>query len=481
MKLRILALIEFLVIVVLAVALVAQFISLKQTKAVVREPETPGESTLRYTPPPPPKFSVLGIKKLVELKRTFTPRVTKITDCIYYASGYAIGGVQMVITDEGLVIIDTTESKEAAREILGEFRKITDKPIRYVIYTHGHMDHICGSKVFMEKGTEVIATEDAVKFLRKDFGWLGEFHRRSRHNQLGDLAEAYARKIPFNSPFRLPTLTEGKDFVWPTITFDQAYSFVLGGKRFELYHTMGETPDHLMVWLPDEKALFCGDLYYLSFPNLSSPMLEPRPVQGWYESLERMIAMEAEYLIPGHTAALTGAANVRETLTHRVRAIRYVYEESIKCINEGRSVEAAVQAIKLPEELAPMKQLEEGYGRVEWAVRGIYQGETGWYDGRGTHLNPLPPGYRARELVTLAGGADKILARAIDLQDKGEHQLVCELCDIVLEANSQDKLAHMVKANSLEYLAYASGNLNMFGFYRSAASLELQGAGVKPE
>ncbi|MGD8985350.1 MAG: alkyl/aryl-sulfatase [Desulfobacteraceae bacterium] len=480
MKLRILALIEFLVIVALAVALVAQFISLKKTKAVVREPKAPGESTLRYTPPPPPKFSVIGIKKLAELKRTFTPRVTKITDHIYYASGYALGGVQMVITNEGLVIIDTTESKEAAKEILREFRKITDKPIRYIIYTHGHVDHICGSKVFMEKGTEVIATEDAVNFLRKDFGWLDEFQNRSRHNQFGDVAEAYARKIPIKAPFRLPTLTEGKDFVWPTITFEREYTFVLGGKRFELFHTIGETPDHLMLWLPDEKALFCGDLYYLSFPNLSSPMLEPRPVRGWYESLERMIAMEPEYLIPGHTSAIIGAGKVRQALTHHSRAIRYVYEQTIKCINEGKSVEEAVQTIKLPEELAQTKQLEEGYGRVDWSVRGIYQGEVGWYDGRGTKLNPLPPGYRARELVALAEGADKILARAIDLQKKGEHQLVCELCDVVLEANSDDKLAHIVKANSLEYLAYASGNLNMFGFYRSAASLERQAAGVKP-
>ena len=172
MKLKLLALFEFLVIVALAVALLAQFISLKQVKAVVREPKAPGESTLRYTPPPPPKISVEGMKKVAELKRVFTPRVTKITDQIYYASGYAIGGVQMVITDEGLVVIDTTESKEAAREILGEFRKITDRPIKYIIYTHGHIDHICGSSVFMEKGTEVIATRDTVEFLRKDFGIL---------------------------------------------------------------------------------------------------------------------------------------------------------------------------------------------------------------------------------------------------------------------------------------------------------------------
>lgn len=63
----------------------------------------------------------------------------------------------------------------------------------------------------------------------------------------------------------------------------------------------------------------------------------------------------------------------------------------------------------------------------------------------------------------------------------GEHQLVCELCDVVLEANLEDKWAHIVKAHSLEYRAYASGNSNRFGFYCSTASLECQAAGVKAE
>ncbi len=480
MKLKILASFEFLLILVLVAALVTQYVSLRETKPVVREPEMPGESTLRYAPPPPPEVSMNLIKRVHDLRKVFTPRITKITDDIYYASGYALGGVQMVITDQGLVIIDTTESKETAKVILEEFRKITDKPIRYIIYTHGHVDHVCGSTVFMEEGAQVIATRETVDFLSKDFGSLGRFHNRSRHIQFGDIAEDYALERAYEPPVHLPTLEQSKDFVWPTITFDREYTFVLGGKRFELYHTVGETPDHLMVWLPHEKALFCGDLYYLSFPNLSSPMLEPRPVRGWYESLERMVAMQAEYLIPGHTSAVIGANNVREALTSHARAIRYVYEETIKSIDEGKSVKEAVRSIKLPEEMAQRTQLREAYGRVDWSVRGIYQGETGWYDGRGTHLDPLPPRFRARELVALTGGADKILARTIELQKKGEHQLVCELCDIVLEANPEDKMARIIKASSLEYLAYSCDNLNMFGFYRSAASLERQAAGVKP-
>ena len=144
-------------------------------------------------------------------------------------------------------------------------------------------------------------------------------------------------------------------------------------------------------------------------------------------------------------------------------------------------MEEAVQTVRLPDALAGLPFLQEYYGRVDWSVRGIYRGTTGWYDGRGTTLAPLPPGHRARETLGLAGGADKILARAIDLQKKGEHQLACELCDIVIDANPEDKLARVIKAGSLDALAYTGGNLNMFGFYRSAAALEREAAGVKPQ
>ncbi len=478
MKAKIIALIELVVIIVLAGALVTQCVSFKKTGPVVREPAAPGESTLSYTPPPPPKFPIEVVKKLPELRRAFTPTVDKITDDIYLARGFALGSVMMVITDEGLVIIDTTESTDAAGEILERFRRITDKPIRYIIYTHGHPDHFYGAPVFMEDGTRIIATKTAVKFMKKDFGWLKPFQMRSRLNQAGIVAPEFSRKLPVESGIR--DFSKRGDPVYPTITFDEEYSFMLGGKKFELYHTTGETPGHLMVWLPDERALFPGDLYYMSFPNLSTPMLEPRPVKGWYDSLERMILMNAEYLVPSHTAAIIGEENVREVLTYHSKAIRYVYGETIKAINEGKTVDEAVHSIKLPPELASRFHLQELYGRVDWSVRGIYQGETGWYDGHGTGLAPLPPRFLARELIKIAGGADKILERAIELQKADEHQLVCELCDVVINANPNDKLARIIKANSLEYLGYQGGNLNMFGFYRSAAALERQAAGAKP-
>jgi alkyl sulfatase BDS1-like metallo-beta-lactamase superfamily hydrolase len=479
MKIKFLVVLQFVLILILASLLLSRYVSLGQRTPLVRAPLTPAESTLAYTPPPPPRVPAGLLLKLAELKRMTTPRVEQVTDGIYLASGFALGSVQMVVTDEGLVIIDTTESLDAAREILGRFREITDLPVRVIIYTHGHLDHVSGTPVFLEEGTTVVATRDLVTFMNKDFDELREFHIRSRLNQAGSLAPEYARPLPVKSLFR--GLKDLKDPVQPTVTFDDTYSFTLGGKTFELYHTRGETPDHLMVWLPEERVLFCGDLYYASFPNLSTPMLEPRPVRGWVESLDRMIALEPDILIPGHTDAVKGREKVRRLLKNYRRAILHVYEETVRCINQGKSAEEAVREVSLPADLSDLPYLRELYGRVDWSVRGIYRGLTGWYDGRGTGLAPLPPGNGAREILALAGGADKVLARAAALQEAGEHQLACELCDLVIAASPEDALARIIKAASLDNMAFTCGNLNMFGFYRSAAALERQAAGRKPD
>lgn len=478
MKTKIVILLEFICILMLiGVIMLQRYFSFEDAAPVVREPATPRESSLSYSPPPPPKFSLEVLKLMPELKENFSPRVDRVTDEVYLARGFALGSVAMVITDEGLVIVDTTGSRISAKKIMAEFRKITDKAVRYIIYTHGHIDHIFGAPEFMEPGCEVIASQDLLKFWDKEYGWLESYVSRSRINQAGAAVPELSRKMPLKGPVDLSP-GKRKDLVEPTITFDKQYVFELGGKRFELHSAPGETRDHLMVWMPGKKILFPGDLYYASFPNLSTPMLKSRPVRQWYESLERMISLNPEYLVPGHTAAISGGAEIKRILVNHSRAIRSVYEDTLKAINQGLSVDEAVESIRLPEDLAGNKELRELYGRVDWSVRGIYRDETGWYDGKGTALNPLPPGHHDRELTRLAGGADKILARAIELQLEDEHQLVLELCDTVIAANPDDKLAHAIKAHSLDYLGYQGGNLNMFGFYRSASALERQSAGA---
>jgi len=450
--------------------------SLRTKAPVVREPGAPGEARLEYTPPPAPTFSAGFLAEYMPILMTMlTPKMVKVTDDIYVAMGYAMGNVTMIITDQGLVIIDTTESEESGRKIMRDFRKISDQPVRYIIYTHFHPDHNQGTSAFYSEGVKIIATKEFLNWIHGRNPILGDQYFRRALDIFGGAAEPdYAFKTPIRSPYLAAGQTP--EVILPDITFDQNYSFTLGNKRFELFRAPGETWDHLAVWIPDEKALDVGDDYYLSYPNLTGIMLEPRPVLGWMNSLAKFIELQPEYLILGHTRHLQGAELIKEHLENYREAIEYVHNQTARCINQGKTVDQAVAEIKLPSRLAELPYLREMYGRVDWSVRGIYNDYTGWYDGRGTGLNPLPPEYRARELVALAGGADKILSRAIELQKNGEHQLCAELCDLVIQANPKDKLARIVKANSMLYLAFNNNNLIAIGSYLSAYSMQIKAA-----
>ncbi len=463
-------------IVYVITAVLVSCISFKKSGIVVREPTVPGGSSIEYKSPEAPEVTVeLVTNYMPMLKTIINPKIEKVTDDIYVAMGYGLGNIIMIITNEGLVIIDSSDSQEIAAQVMTDFRKITDRPVRYLIYTHFHPDHTNGSRSVYEEGVEVIATEQFLYWIDYQNNFLGGHHKRARANQSGNAAPEYAVKMPFKSPVKLDH-DKTPDVVMPTITFLDEYEFELGGKKFKCIHAKGETEDQLIVWMPDEKILFPADNYYHSFPNLSTPMLESRPVQGWINSLGMMIELRPSIMVPQHTWPIKGGEVIQETLTNYRDAIKYVHDETVRCINEGKTVDEAVLSVKLPQRLAELPYLKEYYGRVDWSVRGIYHGYKGWYDGYGTSLYPLPKKHKAAELVALSGGANNVLARAIELMENEEHQLCMELCDVVLDANPNDKLAHQIKADAAAQQFFIYNNLNTYGFYRSSNALDMKAA-----
>ena len=91
-------------------------------------------------------------RKLKARNEEFRPDIIKITENVYTAVGYSVSNVSMIIGETGLVIVDAGQKPEDAKKILAEFRKITDKPVKAIIYTHGHPDHTGGTSVFAGDG-----------------------------------------------------------------------------------------------------------------------------------------------------------------------------------------------------------------------------------------------------------------------------------------------------------------------------------------
>src|SRR3546814_7010147 len=100
--------------------------------------------------------------------------------------------------------------------------------------------------------------------------------------------------------------------------------------------------------------------------------------------------------------------DIGTSLTDYRDAIRYVYDQTIRQINQGRTPDEIAATLKLPAHLAASPYLQAFYGNVPWSVRAIYGGLLGWYDGDSATLQPLAPDDTARHMVALAGGIDAI-------------------------------------------------------------------------
>lgn len=402
-----------------------------------------------------------------------TPELIRVNEHVYCATGYALANVTFVLTARSVVVVDTTEGQAPAQAALHDFRKVSPLPVSYIIYTHHHGDHINGAKVFAGPDTKVIAQQNHIDEIRK-YRLLSGYNRKLNMVQWAANVPREAR----GATLGVDLLHPGESgYLPPEITFDQEYKFTEGGVRFELYHTAGETVDHLMVWLPGFETLLPGDLFYWSFPMLASPGKPDRPVLEWAASLDRMRLLHPACLVGSHSRPLTGREAIDAALDNYARAIRYVYDETVKRINGGEPLYQIRQEVRLPADLAALPYLQPVYGTVAWAVNGIFRQSTGWYDFDPAHLNGGDPVPLARALVAAAGGAAGILDRARQAQSEGQLQLALELAEVVLTAGN-DAAAHRLRADVLEHLAAQTANGIARNFYLQAAAQEHQTAGA---
>jgi alkyl sulfatase BDS1-like metallo-beta-lactamase superfamily hydrolase len=410
---------------------------------------------------------------VVNDRKPRVPKIVEITGGVYSADGYAFSNMFFVVTARSVVVIDTTESMAAARAALGDFRKISALPISHLIYTHYHADHTGAAKAFHGPETKVIAQQLLPQQIARKHLFL-PYRRRVTEHQFA-AAPGMGRPI-------VPEQSD-RNYVPPDVTFDGQHSFEEGGVVFELLHAPGETPDHTFAWLPQKRVLFSADLYYGRFPMLSSPMKRDRPVAAWADSLDRMRALRAEHLAPSHCPAIHGADEIDRRLADHARAIRHVHDETVRCINAGKNLEQTMRAVKLPDELKRLPYLRQMYGKVSWAVRGIFRQYTGWYSLNPTDLNPNPEPARNREVLQVCGGPAALLDRAEKaLRDK-KSQLALELADIVLGAQPRNQRAVRVQLAALQTLAAVTGNSVERNLYRNAAKsarAKLKPAGGRP-
>jgi alkyl sulfatase BDS1-like metallo-beta-lactamase superfamily hydrolase len=373
-------------------------------------------------------------------------KVIKINEAISMVQGF--GNTFMVTTSEGNVIIDTSIVLHARKhhQLLTAENK---GPIKYIILTHAHGDHTGGIPLWKEAGTQIIAQKNHVEFVHYQTRLAGFYGKRNAA-QFG---------LSFPTPGTWAGNYGGK--IEPTILFDDKYEFTLGGVKFEIYRTPGETYDHLTVWIPKYKAAFTGDNYYESFPNIYTLRgTEPRWALDYVNSLNTVLGFKPEIALPSHGRPINGSQEITRRLTRYRNAIQYVHDEVVKGMNAGKDVYTLMQEIKLPASL----DVGESYGNLVWSIRGIYEGYVGWFDLNPATMYERPAASVYPDVVKLVGGPDAIAGLADERVQGGDAVAALHLTDIALAADPRHRRSLETRLKALEILRGRCKNTNERGW-----------------
>ncbi|MDP4650608.1 MAG: hypothetical protein NWS56_02515 [Haliea sp.] len=194
-----------------------------------------------------------------------------------------------------------------------------------------------------------------------------------------------------------------------------------------------ETNDSLIVWLPQHKICLTGNLFgcpFGHFPNLVTIRGDRyRDALVCAAAAETVRALEPELILYGHHGPVAGAALIQQELSVLRDAILFVHDAVVEGMNAGKTVHTLMAEVVLPPEL----EVGEGYGKVAWSVRAIWENYAGWFHHSSTtELYAVPASAVNADLVELAGGVEPLVARAEQKLLAQHTEQALHLLDIVL-------------------------------------------------
>lgn len=371
-------------------------------------------------------------------------KVDRFKENIFRASGVA--NSYLVQTSEGIVLFDTGLATQAAKH-KRLLQEAAEGEVSYIILSHSHADHI-----------------GATKF------WKAEFpnakiitHRRFTDGQryLSELQDHFWNRNRLLYTFMPETPPEPDSvFAYGGIEADiliddyRDYTFTLGGVEFNVMATPGaEGDDNIVLWMPQQKALFSGDFFgplFPMMPNLFTLRGEKfRDPTAYVKSLNAVLALQPEIVLPSHFDPIIEKLKIDQDIRLMRDATDYVHQQTIAGMNQGKSLWQLMADIKLPEHLA----ISQGHGKVSWNVRSIWEYYSTWFHFESTtELYPVPVTQLYPDIGIMAGGAEAILALANKKLDDKQYEQTLHLIEIALATAPESKAALELRLKSLEMM-----------------------------
>ena len=369
---------------------------------------------------------------------------------------HAFANVTALRTEAGLVLVDTGNFR-TREKTFASVRAWDGAPLAAAIYTHGHVDHVCGLPPFL---TEATAR-----------GWPRP--RIVGHRDIAARFDRYRATAPYNAlinarQFSIPPAWP-TEYDYPDTIYDVSDRLEVGGVELELTHARGETDDATWIWWPARRILFTGDLFFWVAPNAGNPQKVQRYAAEWATALRAMAARDADILVPGHGAPIFGADRVRAALGDTAEWLEVLVRETLARMNAGMPLAAILAEVRPPARLSERPYLQAVYDEPEFVVRNIWRLYGGWWDGVAAHLKPASEAALGKEIAALAGGVERLVARARALAGSGDLALASHLIDWAVGASPADRAAHAARAEIYDARAAASPALMTRGIFGAAA------------
>jgi len=318
----------------------------------------------------------------VEAQPLYKYEVIKVVDNVYLLKPilkrgrWVTANITVIVNDHDAVVVDSGLIPEAGKAAIEEIKKITEKPVTYLINTHWHGDHWQGNEAFVNAypGIEIVATEEGYKgimtlgmFDASPKGYAVGFMERIANNEhavktgkfingekVSDERLAQIKDILPEKKAELRGLQSIQPYP-PTLTFKNQMFLKRGTREIQLYYLgYGNTTGDAVIYLPAERILIAGDL--VVFP---SPYESESFSREWLETYKKLVAFQFTYLIPGHGEIQHDTSYLNFLIALFEEIIRQVNREAVSSGNTLEGTKKAVTHESVTMELAKLVKFDE--------------------------------------------------------------------------------------------------------------------------
>jgi len=386
--------------------------------------------------------------------------IHQVTDGVWTVTGYSLGNYTFIEGKTGLIAFDTGSSIGMGKTVLAMIQKKVNKPISAIIYSHFH--YTGGAKAYASSNPAGKVEVYGHPNIKHNMAGQGSLFRPMQNRRLGMQLGAYlphegpdAAFGPAEPQFKDPALA-AHGHLPVTHEVKDGEKVTIDGIEVIFYHAVADTEDSLIVDIPSKDVVLhntasAGALFSL-YTLRGSDYRTPVPL---IDSLDKLRSLNRRFVIGCHDYPAEGK-EAQDILTAHRDAYSFIYNQSVRAINMGKTPDKMAATIQLPKHLEQHPKLTPIYIDNEYNIRGQYRGIVGWFDEDISELHPPMRSELAQELLALSGGADSIIAAANNAFAGKKYNLSVKLYSIVVDGEPDNKTAKQGMADALRKMAQST-------------------------